>query len=861
MKKNFFKKLSFVLALAMIVTALAPAAGAFAAKAPKLNASTKTLHLGVDGKDEFDFNISNKVTGWKYLWSSANKNVVSVNKKNGLATAEAAGKTKISVVITDKKGEEVDELTATVTVRDNIKDLTITNLPKDGQVAVGVGHDFNRSYVTVANKTKGSQAITRWSVSPEGASIDDKGVFTATKAGEYTITARAFQSKAKYTSWLSDATKYASYVTAEATYKVKAAGSMVEAKQVDLDTFNLSFDSEVTDTSKISIVRLVGTTEVVELAKKVTLSEDKKVATVDMYNDFAAGATYVVRYTDMKDVKFVAATTKVEDVKEIKILTNQVQVFESTEIKIALLNADGVNIATSDLLTRVTLETADTNLYIGNNKEVTMYTIGNTATITAKFHTWKYDGGTEVGALEVKGVLTCVEKVLDKATSIVASDVATSWDNFKKVNHTIAVDDNNFKLYVKALIKKANGDDDYKNNNDNQVYGVDGWEMSSSNTSVLLVDNQGNLTPVGIGSASVIVKWDEVVVGSIAITVGARREVSVVTLNTNSFTLSNDDDVIDNKTVEVTVKDQYGDKMDGGKYSVAIDRTSNPANGPYITVNPTATPVANSTGSQKYLFENPNNVESATGTYVYKITAKDTTSGKAMPTYVTVTVAKPTSDTVSTSYRLEADATTVDMKLNEWSGNNDAKVTVSLFGYASNGVRNQRIALSDAAVSVDILGAGNGYEGKVFDTAAVTLGTNMQINLTPATGGKIVKADKGSWTVTAASGNAITGYTFRETVTFGVTDTQEAPTYTFDSPYVTVDNFNENDIAHIKAAIDKAVTFNLKGDEILVADLVNIDYSVVGKTIYLRSVQYHEVLSNSNYILHTINLGKTITVK
>ena len=50
MKKNFFKKLSFVLVLAMIVSVIAPAAGAFAATAPKLNATKKYLQLDKDGE-------------------------------------------------------------------------------------------------------------------------------------------------------------------------------------------------------------------------------------------------------------------------------------------------------------------------------------------------------------------------------------------------------------------------------------------------------------------------------------------------------------------------------------------------------------------------------------------------------------------------------------------------------------------------------------------------------------------------------------------------------------------------------------------------------------------------------------------
>ena len=46
--KNFFKKLAFVLALAMVVTAIAPAAQASAAAQPTLNATSKKIYIDGD---------------------------------------------------------------------------------------------------------------------------------------------------------------------------------------------------------------------------------------------------------------------------------------------------------------------------------------------------------------------------------------------------------------------------------------------------------------------------------------------------------------------------------------------------------------------------------------------------------------------------------------------------------------------------------------------------------------------------------------------------------------------------------------------------------------------------------------------
>ena len=98
MKTKFFKKLSFVLAVAMVLSVFAPAAGAFAAGEPKLNSTKKYLHLsGKPGSNEFNFNIKNKVKGWKYFWESADEAVAEVNEKNGVVIATGVGKTKLTV--------------------------------------------------------------------------------------------------------------------------------------------------------------------------------------------------------------------------------------------------------------------------------------------------------------------------------------------------------------------------------------------------------------------------------------------------------------------------------------------------------------------------------------------------------------------------------------------------------------------------------------------------------------------------------------------------------------------------------------------------------------------------------------------
>ncbi len=749
MKKNFFKKLSFVLALAMIVTALAPAAGAFAAsKAPKLNAKEKTLFLSVDGKDEFDFNISNKKTGWKYLWTSANANVATVNKKNGVVVATGAGSTKVSVVITDKKGEEIDELTATVLVRDNIKELTITNLPKDNKVAVGVAHDFNRSYKTVAGLGKGSQAITRWTVSPsEKATISDAGVFTATEAGEYTITANAFQSKAKYTSWLADSTKYASYVTATATYKVTVAASIVSVKQTTLNKFELTFDTAVKadDVKKnLAVTYVVGTTKVKELVKEVSVDSTGKVATVTMHLNFSKGSTYVVDYPEMGSKEFVAATTKLEDVVEIAILTTTAEVSKEKKLDIALYNKDKVNIgADENLAARVQVEKKDNNLVMLNDKSLYMYKIGDTVNLTATFHTYNWSEGKEVGNLIATGTVTCVEQSKDAVGTINAytlGDANKPPVNFKEVQHTMFKESSK-QLYVQLKGKNASGDELLTNNYDGKATAT--FEYKTDGSNVLIIGSNGNIYGANEGTAVVVIYYDKVQVGACEITVTSAQKVASVKLDEPSVIISNTID--EYKAVGVTVEDQLGGELKAGtNYDVEII-ANNKTDAEALKV------IAGASKNDIKVNANNNTTPGVkAGSYGYTIKVTNKNDDKnVISVGFSVNVQDPGTADVS-YYKIEPSKFSYDMKSGDTVS--DAELVLKAYGYTASGV--QKVRVNDLSVFAGADVKVKNGDGK--DVSINWTGTEIKLDLVTVSsqaisGGSIdvVKTEpKGTWTIT-----------------------------------------------------------------------------------------------------------------
>lgn len=119
-----------------------------------LNATEKYLHLGNKTTGTFDFNIkkSAQKKGAKYTWyikeDKGNPNAVTIDKKTGVVTAKEAGVAYIRCKITLADGT-VLRPEAKVTVRNNITDVSISNLPKDMTLTAGEEKDFNRKILNL----------------------------------------------------------------------------------------------------------------------------------------------------------------------------------------------------------------------------------------------------------------------------------------------------------------------------------------------------------------------------------------------------------------------------------------------------------------------------------------------------------------------------------------------------------------------------------------------------------------------------------------------------------------------------------------------------------------------------------------
>lgn len=811
MKTKFFKKLSFVLAVAMVLSVLYPAAGVFAASAPKLNRTEKTLHLDVEGKNEYDFNISNKQKGWKYAWESSDENVVTVNEK-GVVTATGAGKATVTVTITDKDGEVVDTLPATVTVRDNIKEVKISNPPEGNKLAVGQEYDFNRSYVTVSGRTKGSESITRWTVEPtEGATIvANSGLFTATAAGKYTVTARAFQSKAKYSAWLEDSETYKDYVLDEDSIEITVAPSMVEAKQKDLDTIEVTFDSAMAkeDLQKnLKVAYVAGATKVNHQIKDIKVED--KVATVDLYGDLIKAVTYVVEYPDMESVKFESSAVKATEVVSGEVLTKTAQVSVEEEIQFALYDVNGVDV-TAAFKDRVDIESSNTASYLNKgDKKLTMFKVGDTTTIKMTYHTYEYDltTNTEKGAFSFEGIVTCIEKKADNVGTISAYTVTNKTADFDNAKHTVAAGDSGYTLYVQLKGTKADGSELITKST-----GTAGekFKFTSSDEKTMIINPEtGSIYPIKEGTVSVVVYYDNVYVGTAVINIVASRRVNAVNLSTQSLTLSNHADVNDIGTVTVEVKDQLQDDYSNISVTPKLVGTTSVAD------------FSNKTKKTEIKF---NAFGVAAGSYTYAIEVKDTANNFTVVRYVYVTIQEPKGD--SAYYEVKAASTEYDLKVK--SGDTTETATLTIFGMANNGVKREKVNVVSKGYTVEVKDPnGNVYtvgKGLTVDGFDVKLEL-IDVDTTTVSGkALLVKKATGTYVVTAknASGKAIS------TTYFTVKDSQDAASLTFKS-FLT-------DKATVLDAINDCIEVKVAGTKYTVESLADVVYTQTGNYVYIDKV-------------------------
>lgn len=881
MKKNFFKKLSFVLALAMIVSVIAPAAGAFAATATKLNSTSKILVLGQDGKNAYDFNVLNKKSGVSYKWTSSKSSVVSVSKTTGVATAVAKGYALLTVKGYDAKGKVVQTLKAHVRVMNDIKSLTITGTPAKDTVAVGAENDFNRTYVTQNGDTTGTTSKTVWAVTADGkattdATISANGVFKATKTGTYEVTAVAFQSASTFDAFVQNAD--VSLVLATASYTVKVAPSIVATKQINGTKFSVEFDSDMSKSdlaTKAVLYQVISGKDVntgTEKIKGVTYDTTGKIATVELYTAVNAKTEYKLVYGDLT-ATFTAASTDVADIAGIVFDDFNVSVTGNEDMKkhVNAVNKDGVVILAGNdnkvapYLTFTYGGDAAKGNVSGFNAYV--YTAGYAAPVTAKYSNFVLNSTTkayDAVSFTDNAVATGVKANLYTASTMqfeaIASTEAVRNDATWKGTLQLAAGDKGY--LIQARYKTSTKPDTYQYT-DGTTFpdGVNpNLKFTSSDTSKLLISGY-NLYPVAEGKVTIIVKDttdNDKVVTTFDVTITAKRSFAGAVQSTTVLTVGNDSVVGETADANIKLTDSLGAAFN--PKSFAKDFVNPPAGASVPTI---TNIVTNNSGDDKGKVTFTVDAKSASaGVYNLKITLKDD-NDVAKDVYFSVNVLDSSDRNIAT-WRLELDSTSVDLKKTY-----DKDITANVYGYNDEGTRVALLGTDDYFVTV-----------KNSNDTKVASGSNIIA---------VVDGPAASAVTVLNSGVSSTG-TFSVTAALtakGVTDhfATRALDSLIGSAVYTVTDSTTKSFALDKGTVDKgtildvvkaAYNFKLNGDDVNegTATFSNISYSigtnagliestsnsVTDQDVYINFVVIRVATTNGAYIDYKYTIGQVIKV-
>jgi uncharacterized protein YcfL len=824
MKKNFFKKLSFVTAFALVASAVAPAGLASAATTPDIAKRNSTVYEGV-GRSYSVKNASGYTVKWTVSGegaeyaslskTSGTKTVVSVDTEGEVAAKNASLTVRANFY---KDGKLVVSKGDVVTVKVNATALDITTDADVKSVIVGETVDFNRK-TTPANAT----SFTYWSVKDakgeetNDATINASGNFTASKAGEYQVFAVAKNKKDGEVKATADA------VTVTVTNK------MISAKQYDLSSVKVTFAAPVVKAdleAGLKVNYKIGDVNIKEQKiKSITMDATNTVATVALYDAFVQEGVYAVTYSDMAEVTFTAATTKAEDVVAIEFKTDSgITVGEPKELQVNLTNKDGVIINNAQLEARVTYSTP---AYVASlvADTLTFFNLNDTAEVTAVYHYYTYDSTGAENTLVTKRNFVAIDKATDVATDVLEwsiVDTATTPD-FKKPVHFIAAEDAGKQLFVN--LKLAAGTE-YSSATD--ILGAQKVKLTSSDSSVLFVDEFGLLVPVKEGTVTVTAEYNDVFVKAFAVTVSPKRVKTSISVDPTVVTLSNYTGLGDSKTVEAKLLDQYGDVVaDSDLTDVLVTA---------VAGNPSAyVPGAADITGDEVTF----NADSITkGVYRFLITHP---SSLTIQRLVTVNVVEPSSSTV-VSYKLEMDAD-YDMKVAADADVASDVFGVALYGYAANGVKVSKIALDGTTYSVEVINNAKNLQYTSVSYAA----SEANVDLVTTSGSTIVKADTGLYIVNAkdATGKVLARGSFT------VKDTQEVLELSSIKTFLTT-------ASDATDAANDAFTFKLHGNTV-VADTANASGTGVPTRVRINYVTYNETIG-SYTLVHKLTIGYYVTV-
>ena len=732
--KSSKKVLAFALAAAMVVTAV-PATNAQAASTAKLSATKATVYS--EGYKTVTVKTPKSWKSVKVTATSSKKSVATVKKtaaKKIKVTGVKPGTAKVTVKVTYKTSTKKNAKAKTKKLTYTLKVAKVgVALSGDSVVAIG-----STTKLTNTKKNSSRAKITYTSSDDSIATVAADGTVTGVKAGKATITAKITVGKDSATT------------TKDVEVKNYVLSTVAQNKLTELTA---TVTGNTKNLKPTDFVVKNETTNVVYPVSKVSVdSKDASKVTLTLFSELKDAATYDVTLDGITKT-FVASDGKVAS---IGLDNATIPYATETEVKLVSKDANGVvlkELKTTDADAHYTF-TIDTkgNGYT-NGSKLYLNKVNDTAEATIEYKTGKYDqnGKAEGNIGPNKVTITAVDQAvvngfdvrIDKATT-------TKFDKAKDSKKLAVKDPTQYAAFLK--IKDANG---------NEIKDYNKYTVESSDKATLMLGastldskHSVNVTAVKAGTAYILIKKDNKIVGSVAVEIVAERTVATLELDSYNVTLSKQ--LKNTKTVTATVKDQYGDDIAANlsveclSTDVSNLSTSAVAGSTYYTIN-----------GKKVTF-NSENV--AAGNYVYKISYKNSDNKEVVAKTVSVAV-KDAKTTVPDAWRIDVDNNNFDLKVDK-DTTADKNIAIQVVGM-KDGIDVKYETIKSISVK----------DAKGNAVVTTTSGSAVLVKaITTATSGSAIVADKklatGTYSVKATITNN-EGKDIELSTTFTVKDTQD----------------------------------------------------------------------------------------
>ena len=639
--KTFKKVLASALAAAMVVTAF-PVTNAEAATKAKLSTKKATIYVGQSKTIKVTLPKGAKITSVK-----TSKKAVATVKKSGkkvVVKAVKAGKATVTVKVTPKKGKATN-LKATITVKNEA-----IRVSGDSVVAVG-------ATTTLKTATAPKNATVTFKSSDDTiATVDEKGVVTGVKAGKVTITATAGK--------------------ASKDVEIEVKNYVLKAvKQTKANEFEATIIGATKNIKPADVTMKNTTTNVVVPVKALAVdSKDATKVTLTTFANVTDGKTYEVTLDG------TTQTVTATEGKVASVGVNKVTIPYATETEIKLVSKDANGVIIDEIAygtqdsSKFDFTLSTSNGYV-NGSKLYLNKVGDTATAEVTYKTGKYDanGKPEGNITSGKVAITAVDQAAVNSYDVKIAKTGKSFDKVA-ANKQIAVGETSANTAYFQI----------KDADNKEIPFYTDYTVESSDNSILMVndasiaDKEATLTPVKAGTAYLLIKKNNVIVGSVAITVVAEKAVTTMAVDKASVALSTKLGV--NGDVIVSFKDQYSAEIAGDAKNVAVTCLSTSADkvkAADVTANASKTyfDTAQTGNNVKVTFK----AAVTKGSYVYKIAyMKD---GKEVcAKTVNVNVQTPVdAGKGSVSYALNMNTTKIDTLVDDKHHTaNDYKVTVDV---------------------------------------------------------------------------------------------------------------------------------------------------------------------------------------